>query len=76
SLQKIEKNRKNESAATNEVLYRTFVTNDNDKKRSPSPLLSLMPTNLTRDSIDLSIPDYPRLTTGNKFWHRKRAGRD
>uniref|UniRef100_A0A8R1U1I6 Gamma-aminobutyric acid receptor subunit beta n=1 Tax=Onchocerca volvulus TaxID=6282 RepID=A0A8R1U1I6_ONCVO len=73
---KIEKNRKNESAATNEVLYRTFVTNDNDKKRSPSPLLSLMPTNLTRDSIDLSIPDYPRLTTGNKFWHRKRLNQN
>ncbi|VDO71695.1 unnamed protein product [Onchocerca flexuosa] len=31
-----------------------------------------MPTRLARESIDLSIPDYPRLTTSNKFWYRKR----
>ncbi|EFO21538.2 hypothetical protein LOAG_06953 [Loa loa] len=67
--ERIGKNRKNESAISNEMLYKNIVTDDSGGKRSPSPLLSLMPT---RENIDLNIPDYPRLTTNNKLCHKKR----
>ncbi|KAL4002467.1 cation transporter family protein [Acanthocheilonema viteae] len=68
-MEKIEKNQNTESGASNEVLYETAVANSSGEKRSPSPLLSLMPT---RESINLSIPDYPRFTADNKLWYRKR----
>lgn len=72
SLQKIEKNEKNESMVSSEMLYGTAVTDDSGEKLSTSPLLSLMPTRITSENIDFSIPDYPRLAIDNKLWYKKR----
>ncbi|KAM3724860.1 Gamma-aminobutyric acid receptor subunit beta [Dirofilaria immitis] len=70
---KITNNEKNKSTATNKMVYGTVVTNNSDRKRSVSPLLSLMPTRVKRENIDLNIPDYPRFTAiDKKFWYRKR----
>uniref|UniRef100_A0A915Q7U9 Neurotransmitter-gated ion-channel transmembrane domain-containing protein n=1 Tax=Setaria digitata TaxID=48799 RepID=A0A915Q7U9_9BILA len=68
-MKEIEQNQK-ASAAPKKVFHDNVITHDNDRKRSPSPLLSLMQP--TSRNMDQSTPEYPRFSTNNKFWYRRQ----
>ncbi|VIO90320.1 LOW QUALITY PROTEIN: Uncharacterized protein BM_BM17332 [Brugia malayi] len=57
--------------------YDTIISDKSDNNRSPSPLLSLMPSSrrYARKSTNLTIAYHPRVISDNKLLHRKRLKR-